>query len=373
MFDSPNPVLRCKVTVDPKPRTIHTTVYDVTHHKTLIDITHEWPDVVHPVYARTLDKCAFDIVATSNATTTPENPVAVSVDWITLAPLRRAERMGFEDKHRDVLRAYADKFGIPNISDDHSRGWARRLAEQFAFSFPSEGWGSKSAHQAGVPTTTDAVARHVNGRLVSYDVVTGGGAPGASINYHPHEDDINNQKFLPVTPTNHIGGPPAQRKILLGISWFCMQTALRDWGERARGDGQVIKNALAPNVYRTMAHVTGGPWQAAAVNINDPRWRDDWNRKHDWLEANGALDFVTFFGGHEGVPTLDDKKRAIDKIAQGIRERRNTCWKGELVNEWKNIGWQRSDVGDGATRGATATRLRSCAVKPLPLTSCVGW
>lgn len=86
-FTNPNPLLRCQVMVDPKSRTIHTKVYDVTHAKTLIDLEHEWPDIVHPVYDDALDRCGFDIVATSQDITTRENPVAVAVDWLTLEPL----------------------------------------------------------------------------------------------------------------------------------------------------------------------------------------------------------------------------------------------------------------------------------------------
>ena len=69
--------------------------------------------------------------------------------------------MNFEQKHSELLEKYYTAFGLPAIDSDGSaaRTWTYQLGSQFAFTFPSEGWGTKSAG-GGRPPSTDCIARN---------------------------------------------------------------------------------------------------------------------------------------------------------------------------------------------------------------------
>lgn len=103
-----------------------------------------------------------------------------------------------------VLQQLGAKFGTLNQgSDDQRREFALKVAQQFAFSFPGEGWGSKDAG-GGRPQTKDAVARVLGqGALIGYDLVNGdtrqvvcGG-----------QMDLTGQHFIDVTPHDWLGTP----------------------------------------------------------------------------------------------------------------------------------------------------------------------
>lgn len=89
-------------------------------------------------------------------------------------------------RHGAVLSQLAGK----GISD------TKRIAEQFAFSFPSEGWGQKSADPSR-PTSQDVIARRAGGALVGYRVVP--------FNTAPAEIALGGQHFVAVTAIDHVG------------------------------------------------------------------------------------------------------------------------------------------------------------------------
>lgn len=99
-----------------------------------------------------------------------------------------------------VLRQLADRYASElRASSDHDRRtWARRAAEQLAFSV-SPAWGSKSSTPTN-PQTKDGVARIVGGRLCVWDLVNG---TTRELQFG-HGEDITGQHFIPVTPTNHL-------------------------------------------------------------------------------------------------------------------------------------------------------------------------
>jgi hypothetical protein len=70
----------------------------------------------------------------------------------------------------------------------------RRIAEQFAFSFPSEGWGQKSADPHR-PISDNVIARR--DPFVGFQVVPATLAPTSY--------DLRGQVFHAVTPVNHLG------------------------------------------------------------------------------------------------------------------------------------------------------------------------
>jgi hypothetical protein len=253
---------------------------------------------------------------------------------------------------QQVIRQYEQQFGTPNISDPHSRQWTYGLAEQLRYTFgPVNNYGTKSAHQdPNGPQSTDAQSRIIEGRLWSWDIVASGGSPAAVVNPNADGEDITGQRFIDVSPGHDhlgigtIGDTPASTRLMK--TWFCFQRALRDWPDRAIADADYLRNQTSGGLtlLRVMGHVTGGPWVEAAVDLFDPRWGSDFQRMCDRAEERSWQFLFTYFGGHHQVPTLDDKKRAVDAMSQAIRTRRHLFRAGELVNELFVNGWERSDV-----------------------------
>jgi hypothetical protein len=103
-----------------------------------------------------------------------------------------------------ALQALEQKHGALNQgTDDQRRAFALIVAEQFAFSFPGEGWGTKSA-DPGRPQTKDAVARLRGATLDGWDLVDGG-TRRVTCNSHI---DLQGQNFIAVTPRNHLDDAP---------------------------------------------------------------------------------------------------------------------------------------------------------------------
>ncbi len=92
-----------------------------------------------------------------------------------------------------------------STNDDERRQFALIVAEQFAFSFPADGWGTKRAGD-GRPQTKDVVARQRNGMLEGFDLVNGSTRAIVCDSYVA----LPGQIFIPVTPRDHLASaaPP---------------------------------------------------------------------------------------------------------------------------------------------------------------------
>lgn len=77
-------------------------------------------------------------------------------------------------------------------------------AEQFAFSFPGEGWGHKAAG-GGRPPSTDVIARNMSSGLWGFDLILNQGTSGQSLIDRPGALNLAGQEFIPVTAKNHLG------------------------------------------------------------------------------------------------------------------------------------------------------------------------
>jgi len=113
--------------------------------------------------------------------------------------------------HQSLLETFASIFPVPasnppaGSNNDACRDWTRRAAEQFAFTFPGEGWGHKRA-DSGRPPSTDVIA--TRSPFLGYDLILNQGAIDGSqrLNDNPSPLNLAGQTFIDVTPTNHIGG-----------------------------------------------------------------------------------------------------------------------------------------------------------------------
>lgn len=140
----------------------------------------------------------------------PLVPDVVVVDPPPPPPPDEEKPVQFEPKHSDLIEAYADRFGLPDVipgdiegSKELARPWVRKLAETFKARFPSEGWGWKRASN-GRPLSSESIARRANGRLWGYDLLLGGGAPGQTLAPRADAEDISDQVFVEVNTFDHL-------------------------------------------------------------------------------------------------------------------------------------------------------------------------
>jgi hypothetical protein len=118
--------------------------------------------------------------------------------------------MQLPDSVKSVRARYIAAFPIPQGSpgegfEETARQWSIKFAEQVAFERPGEGWGMKRA-DPGRPISKDTIARQMDGRLHIWDLLTGTGTGAPRLNDNPESEDVTGQTFVPVAPTNHLGG-----------------------------------------------------------------------------------------------------------------------------------------------------------------------
>jgi hypothetical protein len=110
-----------------------------------------------------------------------------------------------EQKHSDLIEAFAAQFGLPGLSKEDGQAWVAKLAGTFKARWPSEDWGTKRASM-GRPLSNESIARRANGRLWGYDLIIGAGAPGQTLASHAHAEDITDQVFVEVESRDWLAG-----------------------------------------------------------------------------------------------------------------------------------------------------------------------
>ena len=108
--------------------------------------------------------------------------------------------------HQDLLERYHQAYGLPALDGTAARAWTWALAEQFAFSCPGEGWGTKQA-DPGRPQSTDCIC--TQSPFLGYDVIVSQGAPDQKLAYMPEAMDLTGQIYLAVSPVDHLDGSSA--------------------------------------------------------------------------------------------------------------------------------------------------------------------
>lgn len=118
--------------------------------------------------------------------------------------------MELTDAHRALLVRWEATFGLPSLDNDDAREYTRRCAEQFAYTFPGEGWCHKSASPTR-PPSTDVIARYVSEhQFYGYDIINSQGALNQSFNFNPSPLDLSGQTRIQVAPVNHLGISPPE-------------------------------------------------------------------------------------------------------------------------------------------------------------------
>jgi hypothetical protein len=105
------------------------------------------------------------------------------------------------EQHQSVLEAFEKRFALPP-NDDSAGDWTNRLAQQFKFSFPSEGWGTKQASSTRPPSTDVICTRSP---FVGYDVIVDQGRPTQKLANMPGEINLVGQVFIDVAPHDYVG------------------------------------------------------------------------------------------------------------------------------------------------------------------------
>jgi hypothetical protein len=106
--------------------------------------------------------------------------------------------------HQMVLEDYTEKVGMPALGSEAAREWTFNLAEQFAFSFPNENWGTKRASPTR-PPSTDVIC--IKSPFEGWDVIRNQGIPSQTLNnlVGHYGESLTGQVFIPVKPIDHIG------------------------------------------------------------------------------------------------------------------------------------------------------------------------
>lgn len=108
------------------------------------------------------------------------------------------------EKEQALLERFDATFPAPH-DDNNCRVWTRRLAEQFAFTFPAAGWGTKQASPSR-PPSTDCIC--TKSPFIGYDVLVSQGTSEQALAKYPEPLPLDGQVFISVTPTNHLGAQP---------------------------------------------------------------------------------------------------------------------------------------------------------------------
>ena len=102
--------------------------------------------------------------------------------------------------HQATLDAFDRKFPAPR-EDNACRDWTRRLAEQFKYTFPTQGWGTKQASPTR-PPATDVIC--TQSPFIGYDVLVSQGTPQQTLAKNPEPLDLTGQVFIMVVAVNHL-------------------------------------------------------------------------------------------------------------------------------------------------------------------------
>lgn len=177
----------------------------------------------------------------------------------------------WQAEHSALLAQLQAKFDPATQIGD--RAYIKICAEQFAYSFPQEGWGRKSVDPTR-PISDHSIARQTTTGLIGFRIVPDIGVP--------KPDDIRGQFFVAASPVNHLGvpvtppppvDPPvtppetpwiggaelaamlSQRLSALDASVLAARLSVQQVGEAVRGTGELLIDRAEQQQYRIRAAV----------------------------------------------------------------------------------------------------------------------
>jgi hypothetical protein len=106
---------------------------------------------------------------------------------------------------QQVIQEYANMYPLPVNNEEGASNWTHALCQQLNFSFPSAGWGHKSAGP-GRPHSKDVVC--TMNPFIGWDVVLAAGGPNPTLQLNGDSIDLSGQIFEPVSPVDYLGSTP---------------------------------------------------------------------------------------------------------------------------------------------------------------------
>jgi hypothetical protein len=260
--------------------------------------------------------------------------------------------MAFEPKHSDLLGRFADIHGLPNQDAEHARAWTKSLAEQFRYTFPDEGWGTKRAGE-GRPPSTDVICRpELPIRLMGYDVVISAASPDAALNLTPEGEDISDQVFIQVDPVNHLNSAHATG---LQGSLFWAWAGYKNFQVQFEENCDVYRNEMGCDSIRWFFTLGGNglrgddPWSIVGARFSDPNHYDVCMRVMNTLKKFGMKSHLVLCGGlnpdgtcGEMYKTEAQRDAIVDRAAIFIHNHIDDFTVVEIWNEYLVNGAQRS-------------------------------
>jgi len=112
--------------------------------------------------------------------------------------------MQLPDEVKEKILQFVNKYPVPKTTNvEDSQVWTHRLCEQLKFSFPSVGYGHKSAGP-GRPHSSDVFC--MASPFIGWDIIFQSGSPSAELNLNAESIDLGGQIFEQVTAYDHVGG-----------------------------------------------------------------------------------------------------------------------------------------------------------------------
>lgn len=112
--------------------------------------------------------------------------------------------MKLDDNIKATITDFNTKFPFPKTNDEDSANWTHKLCEQLAYSYPTDGWGHKSAGP-GRPHSADVIC--IRAPFLGWDIIIAAGSSDATLNLNADSIDLTGQIYEPVAATNWLNVP----------------------------------------------------------------------------------------------------------------------------------------------------------------------
>jgi len=103
------------------------------------------------------------------------------------------------------IQEFVSAYPLPRTNDEDSANWTHKLCEQLKFSFPTDGWGHKSAGP-GRPHSADVIA--LANPFWGWDIIINAGSPDARLNLNGEYINLVGQIYEPVAAYNYLSLEP---------------------------------------------------------------------------------------------------------------------------------------------------------------------
>ena len=241
----------------------------------------------------------------------------------------------FESRHTNLLKDFHAKFGLPALDSESARKWTFKLGQQFNYTFPTEGWGTKKSTPTS-PQSTDVIC--TRNPFIGYDVILSQGAPHQSLNEHPDEIHLtgSGQVFIETPEFDYLDQDPVN-SIRLGASLFYGLGALKQGKPQLQLQLREYKDHAVDYV-RTIIHLNSSnpsnPWSNIGIHAEENGLEDLISRYCDEVSSFGLKWQPVLTGGIDDLETEIKQSNLIKRFANGVRHHMDSIEFIEMMNEY---------------------------------------